>query len=358
MMFAGGGVPHPHVSSQSTAPITSHAPARGSARGSRGRSVPPRCTVRRQAHPPTPRREIDEPRACQSHPAPCPAHLPGLRRRLPRRHPPRLRQRPRLRLPQPPRLNPPRPRLRPRRALVRRARWKSRPRKSVITTPTPGSSGPMTEGEAGWERIRTAGKLLAGTSSGSAPFAQQGSDFGLDGFDVALAREIGRRLGLQVQVVDLAAEGLPTRCNSARWMWVLPPWQPPWRGQGRRRPLVLTTSARPRFWCASMPPSASCAALPILPAAGSACSRARASRHGPATTWWQPARLPASDLLVYRDIEQAVGDLGAGRSDAVVLDSAQAQRFCGEGWPEGRRPGAGAQPERRCRRRRARPVAR
>ncbi|MCA9949327.1 MAG: transporter substrate-binding domain-containing protein [Anaerolineales bacterium] len=59
-----------------------------------------------------------------------------------------------------------------------------------------------------WNRIQSAGKLVAGTSADYPPFAYYTSDFELDGYDIALINAIGAELGLQVEIKDMAFDGL------------------------------------------------------------------------------------------------------------------------------------------------------
>jgi ABC-type amino acid transport substrate-binding protein len=80
----------------------------------------------------------------------------------------------------------------------------------VISTPTPPSrSITAAESETDWDRIRTAGRLTVGLSPGYRPFAYYNDSSELDGFDVAVVREIGQRLGLAAAARDVAPDALP-----------------------------------------------------------------------------------------------------------------------------------------------------
>jgi hypothetical protein len=61
-----------------------------------------------------------------------------------------------------------------------------------------------------WERIKAAGKIVVGTSADYPPFESYVAQGQIDGFDVALMDEIGRRLGVQVEYQDHAFDGLGT----------------------------------------------------------------------------------------------------------------------------------------------------
>ena len=60
-----------------------------------------------------------------------------------------------------------------------------------------------------WPQVQEAGVLTIGTSSSYPPFEYiDAQTFELDGFDIALINEIGRRLNLQVLKRDMAFAGL------------------------------------------------------------------------------------------------------------------------------------------------------
>jgi len=62
--------------------------------------------------------------------------------------------------------------------------------------------------EDAWPRIQAAGKMVVGTAADYPPFAYYNGGFQLDGFDIALMREIGQRLGVDVEIKDMAFDGL------------------------------------------------------------------------------------------------------------------------------------------------------
>lgn len=72
------------------------------------------------------------------------------------------------------------------------------------TTPTPVPPPPNNP----WERIQTTGTMVVGTSADYPPFAFYNDNFQLDGFDIALMREIGQQMGVQVEFKDMSFEGL------------------------------------------------------------------------------------------------------------------------------------------------------
>ena len=67
---------------------------------------------------------------------------------------------------------------------------------------------PQTAEDDSWERVKLAGVLRVATSADYPPFSYYNQDFKIDGFDPALIREIGRKLGIQVKITDYAFESL------------------------------------------------------------------------------------------------------------------------------------------------------
>jgi polar amino acid transport system substrate-binding protein len=59
-----------------------------------------------------------------------------------------------------------------------------------------------------WTAVQQRGRLIVGTSADYPPFATYTEDFQLTGYDVALARLIGERLGVEVEFNDMAFDGL------------------------------------------------------------------------------------------------------------------------------------------------------
>lgn len=65
----------------------------------------------------------------------------------------------------------------------------------VVPSSTPESG---TEVDDSWQRIQAAGRIVVGTSVDYPPFEFYVAASQVDGFDIALMDEIGRRLGLQI----------------------------------------------------------------------------------------------------------------------------------------------------------------
>ncbi|CAG0985799.1 L-cystine-binding protein FliY [Anaerolineae bacterium] len=81
----------------------------------------------------------------------------------------------------------------------------------IVITSSPGapSTPPSSVADDGnWARIQAAGKITVGTAGDYPPFSYHGKNLALDGFDIQLMNEIGKRLGLQVVYLDIPFDGL------------------------------------------------------------------------------------------------------------------------------------------------------
>ena len=81
------------------------------------------------------------------------------------------------------------------------------PQSATPTLPAPTVPAQLTCADR-WPQAKAAGKLIVGTSADYPPFEFYNAQFQIDGFDPALMRLIGQQLGVQVEMVDFAFEGL------------------------------------------------------------------------------------------------------------------------------------------------------
>jgi polar amino acid transport system substrate-binding protein len=72
----------------------------------------------------------------------------------------------------------------------------------IVTTPPPAGE------DTSWTDVVSRGRLIVGTSADYPPFEYYTDDFQIDGFDIALMREIGQNLGVPVEFNDFAFDGL------------------------------------------------------------------------------------------------------------------------------------------------------
>lgn len=76
---------------------------------------------------------------------------------------------------------------------------------SAFATPVAAQS-PAPEDD--WAKVKAAGKIVVGTAADYPPFEFYASNYQLDGFDIMLMKEIGKKLGIEVEFNDFAFEGV------------------------------------------------------------------------------------------------------------------------------------------------------
>lgn len=84
----------------------------------------------------------------------------------------------------------------------------STPEPSPEPQATPVEEVDEPETDAVWAQIQDNGQIVVGLSADYPPFEYYNRDFQLDGYDVALIREVGSRLGLNVRLQDQVFPGL------------------------------------------------------------------------------------------------------------------------------------------------------
>ncbi len=73
---------------------------------------------------------------------------------------------------------------------------------------TPKAPPPPEAGDDSWVKIEAAGVMRVGTAADYRPFEYYNESLAIDGFDIALIREVGNFLGVNTEVTDFAFQGL------------------------------------------------------------------------------------------------------------------------------------------------------
>jgi polar amino acid transport system substrate-binding protein len=201
-------------------------------------------------------------------------------------------------------------------------------------TPTANPTGtatptltPATSGDAVWDRIQDERKIVFGTSADYPPFEYYDADYEIIGFDAALARNLGEKLALDVELVDIAFEGLPAALQTGQIdaaiaaISITP----------ERQAVMDFTNVYYTGQDAILARQNS--GIPtIVSSAQLAQFRVGAQRGSVYATWVQRTLvdrglLSQRDLLLYDRAEEAVRDLRERRNDLVVLDELAADEF-------------------------------
>ncbi len=201
------------------------------------------------------------------------------------------------------------------------------------STPTPVPTVSVPEGQSGdaWERIQASGKMVVGTSADYPPFEYYDTNFQLDGFDIALMREIGQRLGVTIEFRDMAFDGLGNALEldnidvAAAALTVTEN-----RDQFVDFSNTYFISQDAELVNVSSPVNS------ISDPSQITSMRVGVQRGTVYDRWIQTnlvdtGQMPAANLLVYESIQHALRDLREGRIDLVALDLAPAQVAVAEG---------------------------
>jgi polar amino acid transport system substrate-binding protein len=180
-----------------------------------------------------------------------------------------------------------------------------------------------------WQRIEAAGRMVVGTSADYPPFEYYSGDFMLDGFDMALIREIGTRLGVEVVIKDMAFDGLGDALQIDQIDLVIA--------------ALSITPERDQFVDFSNIYYVSEDAVLTRPDVQAVVNSPRdlagrrvGVQNQSVFQEWAETALVAdglieqSQLIVYREIDRAVSDLGEGLIDFVIMDLPPAQTAVNE----------------------------
>ena len=193
-------------------------------------------------------------------------------------------------------------------------------------TPTP-TQTPATSGDPVWDRVMESGKIVFGTSADYQPFEYYDADYEIIGFDAALARNLGERLALDVELVDIAFEGLPAALQNGQIdaaiaaISITP----------ERQAIMDFTNVYYTGQDAILARQNS--GIPtIVSSAQLAQFRVGVQRGSVYATWVQRnlvdrGLMSQRDLLLYDRAEEAVRDLRERRNDLVILDELAADEF-------------------------------
>lgn len=184
-------------------------------------------------------------------------------------------------------------------------------------TPAPTAEPPA---PGAWEEIQARGRLIVGTSADYPPFAFYTPDFELTGYDVALAEAIGEKLGLEVEIKDMAFDGL----GGALEVDQIDAAVAAISVTDARRESVDFSNVY--FVSEDAVLARAGEEIAVTDLADLAPYRVAVQSGTVFETWLQTDGVDAGilspdNLLVYQDTEKAIEDLQAGLVDLVIADS-------------------------------------
>ncbi len=178
-----------------------------------------------------------------------------------------------------------------------------------------------------WALIQANGRMVAGTSADYPPFGFYNASYALDGFDVALIRAIGQKLGVQVDVQDYAFDGLGSAMQIGQINLAIAAISVTPERQAQVEFSSIYYSGQEGMLAGQ---SSTISSIPSVDALAS--YRVGVQAGSVYEVWLRTSlvdtgKMPAANLLIYPRIDAALTDVRDGRIDVVVLDLLPAQDF-------------------------------
>ncbi|MCP4362997.1 MAG: transporter substrate-binding domain-containing protein [Chloroflexi bacterium] len=189
---------------------------------------------------------------------------------------------------------------------------------TAVPTAGPGTAQP----EAGdaWERIQANGKMVVGTTVNYPPFEYYNDNFQMDGFDIALIQEVGKRLGVQVEIKDMAFAGLEEALQINQVDVVAAALTVTDQRKG------VVDFSNTYFMSEDALLANSGSAINSIDNIDQLADKKVGVERGTVYDNWlqknmvETGKMPPQNLLVYESMDHALRDLREGRSDLVALD--------------------------------------
>lgn len=171
-----------------------------------------------------------------------------------------------------------------------------------------------------WANVQERGALIVGTAADYPPFEFYDQNYQIDGLDIAIIKEIGRRLGLNVEIRDMAFDGLVNALSVDQIDAAISAFTV----TDQRRQLVDFSDTY--FVSADALLAGEDAPFDSIPGLAALAGLRVGVERGTIYEGWaetdlvESGILPADNVLKYERMSDALADLRAGRIDIVALD--------------------------------------
>ena len=182
-----------------------------------------------------------------------------------------------------------------------------------------------------WQRIRSAGRMVVGVSADYAPFEFYDANFQLDGFDIALMKALGQKLGVEVEFNDFAFDGLLDALQTGQADIAISAIAATEERRARVDFSDVYFISHGVALANAVAPQNSIASPEDLRGLRVAVEGGTVFESWAESNLVEPGIIPQADLHVYSDVEQAVKDVQRGLVDVVLLDLQPAQVFVQQG---------------------------
>jgi polar amino acid transport system substrate-binding protein len=181
-----------------------------------------------------------------------------------------------------------------------------------------------------WDRVQAAGKIVVGTAADYPPFESYVAPGQIDGFDIALMDEIGRRLGVAIEYHDYAFDGLgPSLLQGQIDVAIAAISRTP-----EREAVVDFTNVylvAEDGVLARADSNITISSVGDLVAYKVGVQRNTVYKDWVQTTFIDAGRMSPDNLFAYEKTEHALRDLRDGRIELVIMDAQAAQAAVEEG---------------------------
>lgn len=181
-----------------------------------------------------------------------------------------------------------------------------------------------------WAQVQASGTLRVGTAADYLPFGYHTETGELDGYDIAFSRALGDVLGVQVELRDMAFDGLLGALQLGEIDVAIAALSP----TPERSALVDFTNV---YYVGQDAVIAGKRSTIVINTVNDLVTYRVGVQRGSAYADWlrdtlvQPGLMPAENLLVYATIPAALRDMFQQRLDLLVMDAAPAETYVARG---------------------------
>ncbi|MEN6394476.1 MAG: ABC transporter substrate-binding protein [Anaerolineaceae bacterium] len=176
------------------------------------------------------------------------------------------------------------------------------------------------------EAIKSAGKMVVGTSADYAPFEYKDEQDNFVGFDMDLIREIGKRMGVEVEIQDMAFDSLVAAVEQGKVDVVIASMTPT---EERLQQVDFSITYHVQKSWFLIPNDSSI----TLASPQDAAAYKIGVQTGTTLDDWvtknlvETGKMPAENVFRYERADQSILDLQAGRIDLVLTDAGPAKEY-------------------------------
>ncbi len=176
------------------------------------------------------------------------------------------------------------------------------------------------------ESIKSAGKMVVGTSADYAPFEYKDEQDNFAGFDMDLIREIGKRMGVEVEIQDMAFDSLVAAVEQGKVDVVIASMAPT-EERLQKVDFSITYHYQKNSFLAANESSIT------LASPEEAANYKIGVQTGTTLDDWvtknlvETGKMSADNVLRYERADQSILDLQAGRIDLVLTDAGPAKEY-------------------------------